>query len=124
MKPISTDAYTIELPYPPSVNTYWRNIGRGRTIVSKNGRDYHVAVMTAVLVAGRPHTFKGRLAVEALVCCPDLRRRDLDNVQKAVFDSLTKARVYEDDSQIDDLHVIRGKVCKPGKVVVSIREIG
>jgi len=118
------DAYTIELPYPPSVNTYWRNIGRGRTIVSKNGRDYHVAVMTAVLVKGRPKTFGGRLAVEMVVYPPDLRRRDLDNSAKALLDSLTKASVYEDDSQIDDLRILRGKVCKPGKVIVSIREIG
>ncbi|MGV2434608.1 MAG UNVERIFIED_CONTAM: hypothetical protein LVT10_06740 [Anaerolineae bacterium] len=27
------------LPFPPSMNTYWRNF-RGRTIISKNGREF------------------------------------------------------------------------------------
>ena len=31
------------LPFPPSMNTYWRNF-RGRTVLSKAGREYKVAV--------------------------------------------------------------------------------
>lgn len=116
-------SWTIELPYPPSVNSYWRNIGRGRTIVSKAGRDYTTAVIAAVLVAGRPATRSGRLAMQIVVNPPDLRRRDLDNVAKGVQDSLCKALVYEDDSQIDRLVIERGRVTKPGNVLVTIEEI-
>jgi crossover junction endodeoxyribonuclease RusA len=115
--------YTIELPYPPSVNGYWRNIGRGRTIVSKAGRDYTNAVMLSVLTNGRPRTFQGRLSMQILVHPPDKRRRDLDNVAKGIQDSLCKASVYADDSQIDRLLIERAAVTKPGKVVVTVWEM-
>jgi crossover junction endodeoxyribonuclease RusA len=115
--------YTIELPYPPSVNGYWRNIGRGRTIISKAGRDYTTAVITSVLVQGRPKAFAGRLSMAITVHPPDLRRRDLDNVCKAIQDSLCKANLYADDSQIDRLLVERAKATKPGKVIVTITEL-
>jgi crossover junction endodeoxyribonuclease RusA len=114
--------YTIELPFPPSVNGYFATV-RGRQILSKKGRDYQKAVMMAVLIAGRPQTFAGRLAVDVLLMPPDLRRRDVDNPIKALLDSLTKASVYHDDSQVDDLRVRRGKVTKPGKAVITITEL-
>jgi hypothetical protein len=36
------------LPFPPSMNTYWRNF-RGRTIISKNGREFREAVIQFVI---------------------------------------------------------------------------
>jgi crossover junction endodeoxyribonuclease RusA len=118
--------YTIELPYPPSVNTYWRHItikGKARTVVSASGREYSVAVIAEVLSKGRPATFEGRLSLDMTIHPPDLKRRDLDNTAKALLDALAKARVYEDDSQIDDLRIRRGKATKPGRVVVTVTEI-
>jgi crossover junction endodeoxyribonuclease RusA len=38
---------------------------------------------------------------------PDTRTRDLDNPLKLLWDSLTYAGVYGDDSQIDAYHVYR-----------------
>ena len=32
----------LELPYPPSVNTYWRSVA-GRVLISKAGRMYRAA---------------------------------------------------------------------------------
>ena len=40
----------IVLPYPPSVNTYWRAV-KGRVILSKKGREYRHAVNVAVASA-------------------------------------------------------------------------
>ncbi len=54
---------------------------------------------------------------------PDRRRRDLDNVLKALLDSLAHAKVYEDDSQIDVLVVDRKEVCGKGYVVVNVEEL-
>ena len=42
---------------------------------------------------------------------------------KALLDSLTHAGVWEDDSLVDDLRLIRGEVRKPGGCVVEIRLI-
>ena len=63
----------------------------------------------------------GRLRVELLLYPPDRRRRDIDNYAKSLLDSLTKAGVWEDDSQIDELTIKRCEIIKGGYVDVSIR---
>lgn len=112
----------LELPYPPSINHYWRRVG-WRTLISREGRRYRKDVI-ARLAARRAPPLTGRLAVQLTVFPPDNRRRDLDNLQKALFDALQRAGVYVDDSQIDDLHVQRGAVFPGGEVLVAIEECG
>lgn len=112
---------TIELPYPPSVNHYWRRVGP-RTIISRAGRAYRKAVAAEVLACGRPHV-SGRIAVMLDVYPPDKRRRDLDNLPKAVLDALEAAGVYENDSQIDELGICRREVYPGGKLWVEIEEL-
>ena len=118
----------IIIPYPPSVNTYWRAV-KGRVIMSKRGREYRDAVYTAINSAFEPddvedpRPFLGRLKVKITATMPDRRRRDIDNINKAALDALGYAGVYGDDEQIDDLHILRGEVMKPGCLEVEIEEI-
>ena len=108
----------LELPFPPSVNHLWRRVGN-RTIVSREGRSYRTAVRRVLLARGvRP--IEGRLAVEIDVHPPDRRRRDLDNIQKALLDSMAHGGAYADDAQIDRLTVIRRGVVAGGKVRVRL----
>lgn len=109
----------IVLPYPPSVNGYWRTF-RNRQIISKRGREYRKAVQAAV---GIPTRHTGRLAVSILLFPPDRRRRDLDNALKAALDGMAHAGLYDDDSQIDRLEVQRCAVEPPGKLFVTIRRM-
>ena len=115
----------IDLPFPPSVNGYWRAIRRGNLctqIISKKGREYAEAVSTSVNAAGvTTIPLEERLEVTILLCAPDRRRRDVDNYSKAVLDSLTKAGVWEDDSQIDRLTLVRGPI--ENICTVSIRRL-
>jgi crossover junction endodeoxyribonuclease RusA len=117
---------TLTIPFPPSLNHYWRQF-RGRAILSKAGRQYRVEAQTAAeafrVLSGLQHTITGRIAVHLAVYPPDRRRRDLDNMPKAILDALTHAGVYADDSQIDDLQVVRMPTEKPGRVEVTITEI-
>jgi len=106
----------LELPYPPSVNHYWRMVGN-RMLISREGRVFRERVCP-ILRASRVKTLLGRLAVRIDVCPPDHRRRDIDNVQKAVLDALEKGGAYEDDSQIDLLISERCDLVKGGAVVV------
>ena len=106
-----------ELPYPPSMNTYWRHITEGKTLLSAKGRAYRLAVMRLV---GACVPVRDRLRMEIKLSPPDKRKRDLDNTLKAPLDSLQPAKLFHDDEQIDDLRVIRGKVMKGGKCVVTI----
>lgn len=113
--------YTISLPFPPSVNTYWRQ-WQGRTLLSKRGREYKQAVAVACYQKGLPKRMTGRLAVEIYATMPDRRQRDLDNLTKGLLDSLAAVGVFANDEQIDDLRIRRGPVLKPGGVVVTITE--
>jgi len=68
----------------------------------------------------RPMT--GRLAVAIEVFPPDQRRRDLDNLLKAIGDSLQHGGAFPDDSQIVWLLIEKAQVVPNGKVMVRITE--
>jgi crossover junction endodeoxyribonuclease RusA len=54
---------------------------------------------------------------------PDRRRRDLDNIQKAILDSLEKAGAYNDDSQIDLLIVSRQRSIPGGAIIITLQKL-
>ena len=98
------NAITLTLPWPPSVNKYWRTF-QGRMIISAEGRSYRKAVADQVLIQRGAKHYTGKLCVEIEAFRPDNRRRDLDNLLKAVLDGCTHAGVWEDDSNIVDLRI-------------------
>jgi crossover junction endodeoxyribonuclease RusA len=112
---------TLTLPWPPSVNHYYRRVGHA-TVISKEGRRYRQRVVGEALLAGSPRV-EGRLAVRIVASPPDRRRRDLDNLQKSLLDALQHAGVYGDDSQIDRITVERASTSDGGRVVVEISEM-
>lgn len=95
---------TLTLPWPPSVNKYWRTF-QGRMIISAEGRSYRKAVADQVLIQRGAKHYAGKLRVQIEAFRPDNRRRDLDNLLKAVLDGCTHAGVWEDDSNIVDLRI-------------------
>lgn len=112
----------LSLPIPPSINRYYRSIGRGRVVISEDGRVYRHAVKDALLVQ-RAKFVSGRIGLELELCFTDRRICDLDNRLKSLQDALQKAGLFDDDSQIDVLVVRRGTVIKGGVCNVSIWEI-
>jgi crossover junction endodeoxyribonuclease RusA len=92
------------MPWPPSVNKYWRTF-QGRMIISAEGRSYRKAVADQVLIQRGAKHYAGKLCVVIEAFRPDNRRRDLDNLLKAVLDGCTHAGVWEDDSNIVDLRI-------------------
>lgn len=114
----------INLPWPPSNNVYYRH-NRGRTHISAEGKEYRKQVVLRCHFNHRIDGFgKSRVAVSIVAYPPDRRRRDLDNLCKSVFDALSFADVWDDDSQVYDLHLRWGEVVKGGGLVVTINEIG
>jgi len=108
--------FVTELPYPPSVNHYWRRVGN-RTLISKKGREYRRAVNAHLTIYGfKDHPLAGRISASFTAFPPDRRKRDLDNLLKALLDALEHAGVYRDDSQIDSLTIERGEVVQGGCV--------
>ena len=115
------------LPWPPSVNRYWRSVpmGRGRgvrVLISREGRAFRMDVV-ARLAPLRRSPFTGRLEVRIELCAPTRRALDIDNPLKALLDAMQEAGVYRNDGQIDRLLVERGPVTRGGAARVTIREI-
>lgn len=121
------DRITITLPYPPSVNHYWKSrvVRKGTRFapsvyVSDVGQNYQRTVKR--LLDGVPR-FVGPLRVQILVQPPDGRARDIDNILKCLLDALTKAGVWHDDSQVASLLVVRGDQVDGGSVIVMVESL-
>lgn len=119
---------TLTLPFPPSVNTYWRHVVLGKppkqraaTLLSEKGREYKKAVLRAVIAQRAAKGIRGEVHVVIKFFAPDNRRRDVDNYPKALLDGLVEAGVMKDDSLVRDLRLAWGEVTPGGKAVVTIR---
>ena len=110
-----------ELPWPPSINRYYRHVGF-RTLISREGRAFRRNVC-ALLAGGRGPMVVGRLALCMDAFPPDRRVRDLDNIQKPVLDAMQHAGVYRDDSQVDLLVTRRCRLRESGRLLIRLDEM-
>jgi crossover junction endodeoxyribonuclease RusA len=108
-------------PYPPSVNHYYGQARSGKRFIKPAGIEYRIATKAYTdryeLVAP-----EGLLCVAIQVYPPDKRRRDIDNLMKASLDSLQHAGVYEDDSLIHDLHLVKMPPVRGGMLRIFISQ--
>lgn len=111
----------LELPWPPSINTYWRRNG-GRYFISKRGQDYREYVSKVCYAYQGLFVAEDRLRLRIKAYPPDKRRRDLDNILKGMIDSLQHAGLFPDDSQIDNLSIERMPEHE-GKITVHVELI-
>ena len=107
------------LPWPPSVNHYWRMFNN-RMLISRQGRTYRNDVVKILLGLGSPR-LEHEIVMDLIAHFPDNRRRDLDNLLKGPLDAICHAGVYRDDSQIIDLRIRRGDLVSGGRIDVSIQ---
>jgi len=112
----------LNLPYPPSVNTYYRNFN-GRMVLSAQGREYKNAVAEYLIESDVPKLGDAKLKITMVLRPRDKRKIDIDNRIKAVLDSLQDAGLFDDDYQVDELTIMRGEPIKDGKLVVMIEQI-
>jgi crossover junction endodeoxyribonuclease RusA len=109
----------LNLPLPPSVNTY-RTIFRGRMGISKAGRAFKEAVSDYVAEYQVPKLGTARLQMQVTLYPRDRRKQDIDNRIKALWDALADAGVFDNDEQIDVLMIQRGEIKKGGGCLVFI----
>src|SRR5882757_4201655 len=95
------------LPYPPSVNHYYLRTKSG-VVINAKGKAYRELIYYTLRQCigidkkSSQMPLNGDLRVEILIYPPDARKRDMDNIKKALFDALQHAGLYKDDSQIVD----------------------
>ena len=112
----------IELPFPPTVNSYYGHNKRGIKYITKRGKAFRGEVREHCLEQNcYGLSLDYPLQFDVILYPPDRRTRDLDNYMKALQDALTEAKVWVDDSQIDDLHPQRGVIVPGGKCAVRIQ---
>ncbi|HIE7556754.1 TPA: RusA family crossover junction endodeoxyribonuclease [Citrobacter amalonaticus] len=95
------------LPFPPSVNTYWRAPNKGplagRHLISAKGRQFQSSACAAIIEQLRmlPKPSSSPAAVEIILFPPD-------------------NRIREDDSQVKRMLVEWGPIIPKGKVEITI----
>lgn len=114
--------YRLTLPCPPSNNTYYRH-ARGRNYLSEKAEKFAEEVNSIIQQKDLALKLPQKLSVTIYASPPDNRKRDLDNVLKGLFDALTKAGFWVDDSQIDHLSISRIAKRKSGGIRMQVRTL-
>jgi crossover junction endodeoxyribonuclease RusA len=122
---------TVELPWPPSANRYWRSF-RGRMVISKEAKEFKSEVTYRLSkLPAKNAFFDGRVGVKIRAYPPDKRKRDLDNLIKITLDSLQKSSpflekfkgcggLFKDDAQVDSILITRCAHVKGGALSVEV----
>lgn len=94
------------IPWPPTINTYWRRNG-ARYFISQKGISFRRHVISACSQHENYFDKEERLKIVIKAYPPDRRKRDLDNIFKSLLDSLQHAKIFQEDSQIDEIYIKR-----------------
>lgn len=112
--------YDFKMPFPPSVNV-WKTPFRNRMILSKRGRDYRKQVHSELEKLGLTgENLQGDLSVSLVLNPPTLRRYDIDNFTKSLFDAFTLSNFWGDDEQVVKLTIHKGEKQAGGNVMVKV----
>ena len=112
--------YKFTMPYPPSVNGYWKPF-RNRIILSRRGREYRVNALESLSKQGlQGELIEGSVIVSITLNPPSMRRYDVDNYCKGILDALSHADFWIDDEQVHRLVVSKGEKVKGGRVDVVV----
>jgi crossover junction endodeoxyribonuclease RusA len=115
--------YDFAMPWPPSVNA-WKTPFRNRMILSKRGREYRKLALVELEQMGlMSEGIEENVSVSIVLNPPTLRRYDIDNFCKSLFDALTEGQFWLDDSQITTLNIKKGIKTKGGNIEVKVNVV-
>lgn len=112
----------LQLPWPVSINAYWKRSKFGSVYVSSEGKAYGVAVV-ALIRRLQESPLVGRIALDAKFYPPNRQRRDLDNCLKVMIDAIQASGIISNDYQIKKLSAEMFEPIPNGAAVVELSEI-
>lgn len=120
------DDIVFYVDFPPTVNSYYGKTRSHVTYIKPKGKLWRENCVKDIheQLGIDFQTLCDPLLVEVTLFMPDQRRRDVDNYMKALLDGISASKVWEDDSQIDQLFIYRGTVRSGGLVKVEISDAG
>ena len=112
--------YNFTMPWAPSVNSCWMHTRHGVKL-SPRGRKYRTDALVRMNELGlSSELIGGNVSVSVVLNPPTMRRYDVDNFTKSLFDALTHAGFWLDDEQVQKLTITKGEKIKGGNVEVSV----
>jgi crossover junction endodeoxyribonuclease RusA len=116
--PVNGNAATIiTLPWPPSLNKLYRSTGSGIRI-TRDAIAYKNEVRT--ILRNKRVTLTTQPVSLTIHQYRPQKRGDIDNYSKLLLDSL-QGYVYENDSQVNELHIFRHDDKRNPRVMLTIR---
>lgn len=108
----------IKLPYKAiTYNKYYR-VWRGRMVISPEGREFKGKVVKDLYPFPK---MEGHIKLDITFNFKDRHIRDLDNLTKALLDSL-KGKIFDDDSEIYEL-ATRKVICGEESIIIHCSKL-
>jgi crossover junction endodeoxyribonuclease RusA len=116
------DYVCLYLPFPPSLNRYYVKTRNG-VFISKKGKEFRAETIKSINEQlGSFKTIDNNVKVGIIFHPPRAGIFDSDNYLKGLFDSITHAKVWDDDSQVSQHYAYKGEKIKNGKTIVIISD--
>lgn len=93
----------------------------GKKVLTQEARDFKRDVYLEAKNQWRGRPITGPVALILRIFWPDKRRRDADNL-KLLIDAFS-GLIYEDDSQVQELHITKGVDKKHPRVEIEVVEL-
>lgn len=110
-----------DLGLPPTVNKMYRRVG-SQVRLTKKATAFRINVVADIweIHGTIPDTITGGVVVDIAVFFPNTNEQDIDNRVKPLLDALEAAKVFKNDSQVNQVRVYRAGIRKPGGVTVTV----
>lgn len=112
--------YEFDMPWPPTVN-HWHQPCKGRIIKGAKAREYTKKAVEHIKGLGLSgEMLTNQIKILMVLHPPTNARYDIDNRTKGVFDALSEAKFWADDSQVVDLQIKKKEKVKDGMVRIYL----
>lgn len=112
----------LQLPWPPSINSYWKRTRFGSVYVSREGKEFVGRAVQLISNLGES-PLVGRIGFDAKFYPPNRQRRDLDNCLKVLIDAIQESKLIGNDYQIKKLSAEMFDPIQNGGAIVELFEI-